>query len=104
MVTLLAGQHSLALGPPGTAKSEMARGEYRQVYDGRATEAAEAVRGEAALTRAWGVDSGAWERMPFDQRARLAERLRTSRLAQWAELIGRFPGRRGPPTGAPTSC
>ena len=28
--------------------------------------------------------------MPFDQRARLAERLRTSRLAQWAELIGRF--------------
>lgn len=75
MVTLLAGQHSLLLGPPGTAKSELARdltgrfegaayweillskftaptrmfgpidvaalarGEYRQVYDGRATTA-----------------------------------------------------------------
>jgi MoxR-like ATPase len=75
MVTLLARQHSLVLGPPGTAKSEMAReltsridgasyweillskftaptrmfgpidvaalarGEYRQVYDGRATTA-----------------------------------------------------------------
>ncbi|MFD7512469.1 AAA family ATPase [Streptomyces sp. NPDC059853] len=75
MVTLLAGQHSLVLGPPGTAKSEMAReltgridgaayweillskftaptrmfgpvdvaalarGEYRQVYEGRATTA-----------------------------------------------------------------
>ncbi|MFC9955786.1 AAA family ATPase [Streptomyces nigra] len=74
-VTLLAGQHSLMLGPPGTAKSELARdltsrvegasyweillskftsptrmfgpidvgalarGEYRQVYEGRATTA-----------------------------------------------------------------
>lgn len=75
VVALLAGQHSLVLGPPGTAKSEMAReltsrvegasyweillskftaptrmfgpvdvaalarGEYRQIYDGRATTA-----------------------------------------------------------------
>ncbi|MBT2411025.1 AAA family ATPase [Streptomyces sp. ISL-12] len=75
VVTLLAGQHSLLLGPPGTAKSELAReltgrvegasyweillskftaptrmfgpidvaalarGEYRQVYEGRATTA-----------------------------------------------------------------
>ncbi len=52
--------------------------------------AAQAVREEAALMRAWGVGPGELERMPFDQRARLAERLRTSRLAQWAELIGRF--------------
>ncbi|MGY0065044.1 VWA domain-containing protein [Streptomyces sp. LZ34] len=55
-----------------------------------AAKAAEAAREEAALMRAWGVDSGELERMPFDQRAQLAERLRTSRLAQWAELIGRF--------------
>ncbi|WP_243274692.1 VWA domain-containing protein, partial [Streptomyces albus] len=34
--------------------------------------------------------AGELERMPFEQRARLAERLRSSRLAQWAELIGRF--------------
>ncbi|WP_399880867.1 vWA domain-containing protein [Streptomyces sp. BBFR51] len=51
---------------------------------------AAAAREEAALMRAWGVGSGELERMPFDGRARLAERLRTGRLAQWAELIGRF--------------
>nr|WP_246260528.1 VWA domain-containing protein [Streptomyces typhae] len=42
------------------------------------------------MMRAWGVGSGALERMSFGERARLAERLRTSRLARWAELIGRF--------------
>ncbi|MEU3616261.1 VWA domain-containing protein [Streptomyces sp. NPDC006872] len=55
-----------------------------------AAKAAEAVREEAALMRAWGVAPGRLERMPFDQRARLAARLRSGRLAQWAELIGRF--------------
>jgi len=55
-----------------------------------AAKAADAVREEAALMRAWGVGPGELERMPYDRRARLAERLRTSRLAEWAELIGRF--------------
>ncbi|MGX1907345.1 VWA domain-containing protein [Streptomyces phaeochromogenes] len=55
-----------------------------------AAKAAEGARAEAALMRAWGVGPGELERMPFEQRARLAERLRTSRLAEWAELIGRF--------------
>jgi hypothetical protein len=53
-------------------------------------QAARAARNETALMRAWGVGPGELERMPFEQRARLAERLRTGRLAQWAELIGRF--------------
>ncbi|WP_428815115.1 VWA domain-containing protein [Streptomyces albus subsp. chlorinus] len=55
-----------------------------------AARAAAAVREESALMRSWGVGAGELERMPFEQRARLAERLRSSRLAQWAELIGRF--------------
>ncbi|MFJ9212074.1 VWA domain-containing protein [Streptomyces sp. NPDC102264] len=55
-----------------------------------AAKAAEGARQETALMRAWGVGPGELERMPFDRRALLAERLRTSRLAQWAELIGRF--------------
>ncbi|MFM9368420.1 VWA domain-containing protein [Streptomyces sp. Da 82-17] len=55
-----------------------------------AAKAAAAVRQEAELMRAWGVGTGELERMPFDRRAQLAERLRTGRLARWAELIGRF--------------
>ncbi|MGX2996151.1 VWA domain-containing protein [Streptomyces sp. JNUCC 64] len=55
-----------------------------------AGKAAEAVRREAALMRTWGVGPGELERMPFERRARLAERLRTGRLARWADLIGRF--------------
>ncbi|MGA5898020.1 VWA domain-containing protein [Streptomyces venetus] len=55
-----------------------------------AAKAAGAVREEAALLRAWGVGAGELERMPFGRRALLAERLRTGRLARWAELIGRF--------------
>ncbi|MER6913975.1 VWA domain-containing protein [Streptomyces sp. NPDC000594] len=52
--------------------------------------AAEAAREEDALMRAWGLDPGRLERMPFEERARLAERLRTSRLGDFADLIGRF--------------
>ncbi|WP_031102456.1 VWA domain-containing protein [Streptomyces sp. NRRL S-146] len=53
-------------------------------------EAAEAAREEAALMRAWGVEPGQLERMSFEQRATLAERLRGGRLGQFADLIGRF--------------
>ncbi|MFK4065604.1 VWA domain-containing protein [Streptomyces sp. NPDC029674] len=52
--------------------------------------AARAARQEATLTRAWGIGPGELERMPYEERARLAERLRAGRLARWAELIGRF--------------
>jgi uncharacterized protein with von Willebrand factor type A (vWA) domain len=58
---------------------------------GNATaEAAEQAREETALMRAWGMGPGGLERMPFDQRALLAERLRSGRLGQFADLIGRF--------------
>ncbi|MEU3907970.1 hypothetical protein AB0F20_29870 [Streptomyces goshikiensis] len=53
-------------------------------------QAAEAAREEDALMRAWGLDPGQLERMPFAERARLAERLRTGRLGTFADLIGRF--------------
>ncbi|MGW8989679.1 VWA domain-containing protein [Streptomyces zhihengii] len=71
---------ALAAAAPGT----------RAASAGAVSRAARAARQEAALMRTWGVAPGTLERMPFDRRARLAERLRTSRLARWAELIGRF--------------
>ncbi|MFF0746345.1 VWA domain-containing protein [Streptomyces sp. NPDC004111] len=55
-----------------------------------AARAVAAARKEAALMRAWGVAPAETERMPFDQRLRLAQRLGTGRLARWADLIGRF--------------
>lgn len=55
-----------------------------------AAAAAEQAQDEAVLMRAWGIGPGQLERLSFDQRARLAARLRTGRLAQYAELIGRF--------------
>jgi uncharacterized protein with von Willebrand factor type A (vWA) domain len=55
-----------------------------------AAKAAEAAHEEAALMAAWGIGPGELQRMPFEQRARLAERLRTGRLGKFAELIGRF--------------
>lgn len=71
---------SLAVAVPG----------IRAAASGAVARSASAARKEAALMRAWGVGSGELERMAFDERARLAERLRTGRLAEWAELIGRF--------------
>ncbi|MBD9727641.1 hypothetical protein PV755_29230 [Streptomyces caniscabiei] len=78
--TALDSARALTAAAPGT----------RAAARTAAANAAEAVRQEASLMRAWGVGAGELERMAFDQRARLAERLRTGRLARWAELIGRF--------------
>lgn len=78
-----------AAGDAAQATAAAAAG-IRASARGAAAKAASAARREAALMRTWGVGPGELERLPFDQRARLAERLRTGRLAQWAELIGRF--------------
>lgn len=55
-----------------------------------AAQAAEQAREEAALMAAWGVAPGELQRMSFEQRARLAQRLGSGRLGRFAELIGRF--------------
>jgi uncharacterized protein with von Willebrand factor type A (vWA) domain len=55
-----------------------------------AAQATEQARDEAALMAAWGIEPGQLQRMDFNQRARLADRLRTGRIGRFADLIGRF--------------
>jgi uncharacterized protein with von Willebrand factor type A (vWA) domain len=73
-------RQALAAAAPGT----------RRVARAALAQAADAVREEEALMRAWGVDRGQLERMSFEERATLAERLRSGRLGRFGDLIGRF--------------
>jgi uncharacterized protein with von Willebrand factor type A (vWA) domain len=46
--------------------------------------------GEASAMNAWGLGEGERQRLDADERMRLAQRLRSGKLARFAELIGRF--------------
>jgi uncharacterized protein with von Willebrand factor type A (vWA) domain len=45
---------------------------------------------EEELMAAWGIGPGQLERMPFQERQALAERLKGTRLVRFAKLMGRF--------------
>ncbi|WP_433206834.1 VWA domain-containing protein [Nocardia sp. CA-107356] len=55
-----------------------------------AAEAATAARAERTLMDAWQISPDRLQRMSFDERTRLAQRLRSGRIGDYAELIGRF--------------
>lgn len=73
-----------------TRTLEAATPGIRTVARHAAARSAAAARQETTLLRAWGVAPGELERTPYDERVRLAQLLRGSRLTRWAELIGRF--------------
>ncbi|MBW4722447.1 VWA domain-containing protein [Saccharothrix obliqua] len=73
-------EQALAAAAPGV----------RALARAAAADAAEQAREEAALMAAWGVGPGQLERMDFDERAALAQRLRDGRLGEFAALVGRF--------------
>jgi len=75
-----AARQALAAAAPG----------IRAAARAAAAHAAGQAREEAALMAAWGVGPGELARMGFEQRARLAGRMRGGRLGQFADLIGRF--------------
>lgn len=55
-----------------------------------ATQAAQEQEAEDQLMRAFGVDDGELSRMPFQERAALATRLKNNRMAKFAKIIGQF--------------
>jgi uncharacterized protein with von Willebrand factor type A (vWA) domain len=67
-----------------------ARGQIRALLRQATAQEREKAEAEATMMRAWGLGPGELERMDFQSRAWLAERLRSSRLAEFTEQVGRF--------------
>lgn len=53
-------------------------------------DALQAVEETEALVNGFGSDVGEFQRMPFSERMKLAKKLRSSKLAKFAALLGRF--------------
>jgi uncharacterized protein with von Willebrand factor type A (vWA) domain len=77
----MAGQHG---------NGDMAVALVRAAARDAAAHADAALAEEAAAMTAWGVGEGERQRLDADERMRLARKLRGGKLAQFAELIGRF--------------
>lgn len=71
------------------AAQQAAQG-LRQEFKNAAVQAGEEIEQEKALCQAFGVDDGTLQKMDFEQRRQLAERLRNNRLAQFYKLLGQF--------------
>jgi uncharacterized protein with von Willebrand factor type A (vWA) domain len=85
-----AAQQAQDAAAEATAALAAAAPGMRATARAAAAQAAGSVREEAALMAAWGIGPGELARMDFAQRARLAQRLRSGRLGEFAKLIGRF--------------
>lgn len=69
---------------------EQAAGLVRAAARAAAADADEELTGEQMAMTAWGVDEGERQRLDPDERMRLAHSLRSGKLAEFAQLIGRF--------------
>jgi uncharacterized protein with von Willebrand factor type A (vWA) domain len=85
-----AGQEAQQAADDADGALDAAAAALRAAARQGADEAAQQAREEAALMDAWGVGPGELQRMGFEQRRRLAERLRSGRIKDFATLIGRF--------------
>jgi uncharacterized protein with von Willebrand factor type A (vWA) domain len=94
-------ERAIAEGEAAAARAEQAgqeaaeafagaRGQIRVLLRHASAQEREKAEAETTMMRAWGLGPGELERMDFQSRARLAERLRSSRLAEFTEQVGRF--------------
>lgn len=100
-----AAQEALASGEgveeaaEGLAQALAARAEAQGNAEEQAAEGASSVQGaadmaakqiaeERAMMQGWGYGPGQLQRMPFEERRKLSERLRNSRMAKFAKMIG----------------
>ena len=73
-----------------TASARQGAREARNTIRKAAAQAADERSEEEQLMAAFGVEDGALQRMSFEERRRLAERLKNNRLAKFAKLLGQF--------------
>lgn len=69
---------------------EVAAGLVRAAAREAAARADEELAGEQSAMTAWGIEEGEQARLDPDERMRLAQSLRSGKLAEFAQLIGRF--------------
>lgn len=70
--------------------ADQAANELRAEVREAVKEVGEELADEAEMFRAWGVDPGELSKMSFQERADLAQMLRSNRLNEFRALIGRF--------------
>lgn len=85
-----AGGQALAAREATQQAAQQAAQGMRADLRAAASQAAQEQEEEDQLMRAFGVDDGELKRMPFAERATLAQRLKNNRLAKFAKLIGQF--------------
>jgi len=79
-----------ALAARGAAQegAEESAGEAASSIQGAADQAAKAIENERSLMSSWGIGPGQLQKMSFEERRKLAERLNASRMAKFAKMIG----------------
>jgi uncharacterized protein with von Willebrand factor type A (vWA) domain len=85
-----AAQAAGASAATSQTQAQLGAAQAKAAMQSAAHTAAQERSEEESMMSSYGVEPGVLKRMPFEERRKLAERLRTNRLAKFAKLIGQF--------------